>query len=113
MSRHPTLQVPAPSFLGFRHAEVVQETPRDAHDDGDSEKCADRAAIALLDIDRDAVAEAVRPIADLSLTVRVLEGDLNLDCIVDVMDDQIIASRCGAFIAFSPAPHQQRTHSGN
>jgi hypothetical protein len=35
--------------------------------------------------------------SDVSVTVRMLEGDLNLDCIVDVMDDQAIAFRYGAF----------------
>ncbi|MEX2225845.1 MAG: DUF11 domain-containing protein [Dehalococcoidia bacterium] len=34
---------------------------------------------------------------DVDVTVRILEGDLNLDCIVDVLDDQAIAWRYGAF----------------
>jgi hypothetical protein len=34
---------------------------------------------------------------DVTLTVRILEGDLNLDCVVDVIDDQMIAYRYGAF----------------
>jgi hypothetical protein len=33
---------------------------------------------------------------DLHVTVRILEGDLNLDCIVDVGDDQQIAFRYGS-----------------
>ena len=33
---------------------------------------------------------------DLHVTVRILEGDLNLDCIVDVNDDQQIAFRYGS-----------------
>ena len=35
--------------------------------------------------------------ADLAVTVRILEGDMNLDCIVDVTDEQLIAGRYGAF----------------
>ncbi|MBI5288659.1 MAG: hypothetical protein HY873_06770, partial [Chloroflexi bacterium] len=35
--------------------------------------------------------------ADLAVTVRILEGDLDLDCDVDVTDEQLIASRYGAF----------------
>jgi hypothetical protein len=34
---------------------------------------------------------------DLAVTVRILEGDLNLDCRVDVEDSQLIAYRYGAF----------------
>jgi len=34
---------------------------------------------------------------DLAVTVRILEGDLNLDCIVDLTDAQLIAARYGAF----------------
>jgi hypothetical protein len=34
---------------------------------------------------------------DLAVTVRILEGDLNLDCVVDVQDQQLIAFRYGAF----------------
>jgi hypothetical protein len=34
---------------------------------------------------------------DATLTVRILEGDLNTDCQVDVVDDQAIAFRYGAF----------------
>jgi hypothetical protein len=34
--------------------------------------------------------------ADATITVRILEGDLNLDCQVDVVDDQMIAYRYGA-----------------
>jgi hypothetical protein len=34
---------------------------------------------------------------DLDVTVRILEGDLNLDCEVSVEDDQLIAFRYGAF----------------
>jgi hypothetical protein len=33
---------------------------------------------------------------DLSITVRVLEGDMNTDCTVDVTDDQIEAAHYGA-----------------
>ncbi len=33
---------------------------------------------------------------DVTLTVRILEGDLNLDCRVDVLDDQAIAFHYGA-----------------
>jgi len=34
---------------------------------------------------------------DLAITVRILEGDLNLDCKVDVQDQQLIAFRYGSF----------------
>jgi hypothetical protein len=34
---------------------------------------------------------------DLTVTTRILEGDLNLDCVVDLEDDQQIAFRYGAF----------------
>ncbi len=34
---------------------------------------------------------------DLAVTVRILEGDLNLDCTVDVQDESIIAMHYGAF----------------
>jgi hypothetical protein len=34
---------------------------------------------------------------DASITVRILEGDLNLDCSVDVADQQEIAGRYGTF----------------
>jgi hypothetical protein len=34
---------------------------------------------------------------DLAVTVRILEGDLNLDCEVDVSDQQMISYRYGAF----------------
>jgi hypothetical protein len=34
---------------------------------------------------------------DLAVTVRILEGDLNLDCKVDLTDEQLIAFRYGAF----------------
>jgi hypothetical protein len=34
---------------------------------------------------------------DLAVTVRILEGDLNLDCAVDVTDQQMIAYRYGSF----------------
>ncbi|HEY8173048.1 MAG TPA: hypothetical protein VIH21_08160 [Dehalococcoidia bacterium] len=34
---------------------------------------------------------------DLAVTVRILEGDLNLDCVVDVEDQQLIAYRYGSF----------------
>jgi uncharacterized repeat protein (TIGR01451 family) len=34
---------------------------------------------------------------DVDITVRILEGDLNLDCVVDIIDDQMIAFRYGAF----------------
>ena len=34
---------------------------------------------------------------DLAVTVRILEGDLNLDCKVDVTDEQLISYRYGAF----------------
>jgi uncharacterized repeat protein (TIGR01451 family) len=42
---------------------------------------------------------------DLTVTVRMLEGDVNLDCQVDVLDEQIIAQRYGAFfglLLYSP-----------
>jgi uncharacterized repeat protein (TIGR01451 family) len=35
--------------------------------------------------------------ADITITVRVLEGDMNVDCVVDVTDDQTEASHYGAF----------------
>jgi uncharacterized repeat protein (TIGR01451 family) len=35
---------------------------------------------------------------DVQITVRILEGDLDLDCDVDVADDQAIAFRYGAYI---------------
>ena len=34
---------------------------------------------------------------DLAVTVRILEGDLNLDCQVNLADEQLIAARYGAF----------------
>ncbi len=34
---------------------------------------------------------------DLAVTVRILEGDLDLNCAVDVVDAQVIAVRYGAF----------------
>jgi hypothetical protein len=34
---------------------------------------------------------------DLAVTVRILEGDINLDCTVDVTDEQMISFRYGAF----------------
>ena len=34
---------------------------------------------------------------NLAVTVRILEGDLNLDCDVDITDAQLIASKYGAF----------------
>ena len=34
---------------------------------------------------------------DIYVTVRILEGDLNLDCKVDVLDEALIASHYGAF----------------
>jgi hypothetical protein len=34
---------------------------------------------------------------DLAVTVRILEGDLNLDCVVDVEDQQLIGFRYGSF----------------
>jgi hypothetical protein len=34
---------------------------------------------------------------DLYVTVRILEGDLNLDCVVDVNDEALIAAHYGAF----------------
>jgi hypothetical protein len=43
------------------------------------------------------VHEGVAPYCrDLAVTVRVLEGDLDVDCDVDVTDGQLIASRYGA-----------------
>jgi hypothetical protein len=33
---------------------------------------------------------------DATVTVRILEGDLNLDCRVDIVDDQRIAFRYGS-----------------
>ena len=35
--------------------------------------------------------------SDFTITVRILEADLNLDCVVDVLDEQAIAFRYGAF----------------
>ena len=35
--------------------------------------------------------------SDMAITVRILEADLNLDCAVDVLDEQAIAFRYGAF----------------
>ncbi|MGB6894440.1 MAG: hypothetical protein WBF37_00630 [Dehalococcoidia bacterium] len=35
--------------------------------------------------------------SDFTVTVRILEADLNLDCVVDVLDEQAIAFRYGAF----------------
>jgi hypothetical protein len=35
--------------------------------------------------------------ANVAVTVRILEGDLNLDCLVDVQDAQLIGFRYGAF----------------
>jgi hypothetical protein len=34
---------------------------------------------------------------NLAVTVRILEGDLNLDCVVDVVDQQLISYRFGSF----------------
>jgi hypothetical protein len=34
---------------------------------------------------------------DLAVTVRILEGDLNLDCKVDITDEQLISYRYGSF----------------
>ena len=34
---------------------------------------------------------------DLAVTVRILEGDLNLDCVVDIQDQQLIAWRYASF----------------
>jgi hypothetical protein len=34
---------------------------------------------------------------DVAITIRILEGDLNLDCVVDVQDQQLIAFRYGSF----------------
>ena len=34
---------------------------------------------------------------DLAVTVRILEGDVNLDCAVDVQDQQLMAFRYGSF----------------
>lgn len=39
----------------------------------------------------------VQACEDATITVRMLEGDLNLDCSVDVTDDQMIAFRYGSF----------------
>jgi hypothetical protein len=39
--------------------------------------------------------------ADLSVTVRILEGDLNLDCIVDLTDEQLMAFHYGSFFGSS------------
>jgi hypothetical protein len=39
----------------------------------------------------------VEDCADITITVRILEGDMNLDCKVDVLDDQAIASHYSAF----------------
>ena len=33
---------------------------------------------------------------DVAVTVRILEGDMNLDCVVDVIDQQLIAFRYGS-----------------
>jgi hypothetical protein len=38
----------------------------------------------------------VEACGDLTVTTRILEGDLNLDCTVDLVDDQAIAFRYGA-----------------
>ncbi|MGB6895001.1 MAG: hypothetical protein WBF37_03520 [Dehalococcoidia bacterium] len=35
--------------------------------------------------------------SDMTITVRILEADLNLDCLVNVLDEQAIAFRYGAF----------------
>jgi hypothetical protein len=44
------------------------------------------------------VAGGLTPVCgDLAVTVRILEGDLNLDCAVDVEDQQQIAFRYGSF----------------
>jgi hypothetical protein len=39
----------------------------------------------------------VEECSDVTITVRILEGDLNLDCAVDIIDDQLISYRYGAF----------------
>ena len=39
----------------------------------------------------------VEDCADLTITVRILEGDMNVDCRVDITDDQTEASHYGAF----------------
>jgi hypothetical protein len=38
---------------------------------------------------------------DLAVTVRILEGDVNLDCKVDIADQQMIAFRYGSFFGSS------------
>jgi hypothetical protein len=40
----------------------------------------------------------VEECSDVGITVRVLEGDLNLDCKVDLLDQQAIAFRYGSTI---------------
>jgi hypothetical protein len=39
----------------------------------------------------------VEECSDATITVRILEGDLNLDCEVNIIDDQMIAYRYGSF----------------
>jgi hypothetical protein len=41
----------------------------------------------------------VEDCTDATITVRILEGDLNLNCAVDVIDDQMVAYRYGASFA--------------
>jgi hypothetical protein len=46
----------------------------------------------------DSVNGGLTPVCgDLAVTVRVLEGDLDLDCDVDLVDQQLIAYRFGSF----------------
>ena len=40
----------------------------------------------------------VEACTDATITVRILEGDLNLDCAVTIIDDQMIAYRYGAVL---------------
>jgi len=43
--------------------------------------------------------------SDVSITVRILEGDVNLDCVVDVSDEQAVAGRYGStfgMLLYSP-----------
>jgi uncharacterized repeat protein (TIGR01451 family) len=64
-------------------------------DDGDTSIDEDWVDEALLPGIQDGGLVAV--CSDTTLTVRILEGDLNTDCEVDVIDDQMIAFRYGAF----------------
>ena len=52
---------------------------------------------------------------DLTLTIRMLEGDIDLNCAVDVVDDQMIAFRYGAafgVLAYDSSSTWSRTRPG-